>query len=94
MTKNQKGYEENETNSRDIVQCTSRERPGSNPSQQTWKATFVLDGDFEHELQHPYLQCLGRFSPLASVVRRSEYQVGRNSGGNGVVLLTTISRWI
>ena len=41
--------------------CTrSRESPGF----EHLHATLAVDGGFGHGPQHPYLQCLGRLSPL------------------------------
>ena len=43
----------------------SHDSPGNEPSHGThWQATLVVEGGFGHGLQHPYLQCLGRHSPL------------------------------
>ena len=39
--------------------------------------TFVVDGGFEQGSQHPYLQCLGRLSPLPSVGQWNEFQPSR-----------------
>ena len=39
-----------------------------------WQTTLVVDGSLGHGLQHPYLQYLGRLSPLLSLGGRNEYQ--------------------